>query len=351
MKNQIYLIVLVLALVILIPTASAQLSLGVEANQKLIEVELDKSEIVNLKHVIAASDMPVNVNLFDGVILESIIVTNHNGDEKEFGLGNDGKGEVSITIFPSKSDIIIKYDLEDASTSYENLWTVRIGYSETFSILFSEEIDLFFLNNNIIQLGDKKGISINGGGNTIIQYYDKIPKITEEIRLDEDKFNVEIITNSKIDEFNFDQESKSISFQVNEKKKFVTVIMEEGMLGGPYVILLNNEKIKYTKSVSKENYVSLSMKPQAVGEIMIISKHNDGLTKITSNDTLPVETIPNDTLPVETIPNDTLPVETIPNDTLPVETIPNDYFMWLISGGILIIIAIVVIIIMRKIKK
>jgi len=324
MKNQIYLIALVLALVILIPTASAQLSLGVEANQKLIEVELNKSEIVNVKQVIAASSMPVNLNLFNGVITESITVTNGNGDGKEFGLVNDGKGNTSITIFPSKSDIIIKYNIEDASTLYENLWTVRIGYSETFSVLFSEEIDLFFLNNNIIQLGNKNGISVNNGGNTVIQHYDKIPKIIEEIRWDEDKFNVEIITNSEINDFNFDQASKSISFQVNEKNKFLTVTMEEELLGSPYIALLNNEKIAYSKSISKENYVSLSMKPQAVGEIIISdSEHNDGLTKITSNDSLPIES----------------------------ESISNDYFIWLIFGGVLIIVAIVVTIIMRKIKK
>jgi len=325
MKNQIYLIVLFLALVTVIPTASAQFSLGVEANQEIIEVKLNKLEIVNVKHVITASNMPVNLNLFNGMIPESITVTNDNGDGKEFGLVNDGKGNVSITIFPSKSDIIIKYNLEDVSTFYENLWTVRIGYSETFSVLFSKEIDLFFLNNNIIQLENKNGISVNGGGNAIIQYYDKIPKIIEEVRWDEDKFNVEIITNSKIDKFNFDQASKSISFQLNEKNKFVTVTMEEKFLGGPYTILLNNEKIKYTKSISKENYVSLSIKPQAVGEIMISnSEHTDGdVDLITSNDTLPVES----------------------------ESIPNDYFIWLVFGSILIIVAIIVIIIMRKIKK
>jgi len=322
MNNQIYLIALVLALITVIPTASAQFSLGVEANQKTIEVELNKSEIVNVKHVIAASNIPVNVNLFDGVIPESLVVTNENGDGKEFGLANDGKGNVSTTIFPSKSDVIIKYDLEDASTFYENLWTVRIGYSETFSVLFSEEINLFFLNNSIIQLENNKGISVNGGGNAIIQYYDKIPKITEEVRLDEHKFNVEIISNSEIDEFNFNQASKGISFEVNEKNKFVIISMEEEFLGPPYFILLNDEKIAYTKSINVENYVSLSIKPQVVGEIIISnSEYSNDLTEITSN------------------------------DTLPVESISNDYFIWLVFGGILIIVVIVAIIIMRKIKK
>ena len=270
MNNQIYLIVLFLALVTVIPTASAQLSLGGEANQKLIEVKLDKSEIVNVKHVIAAPNMPVNVNLFNGVIPESVMVTNDDGDEKQFGLVNDGKGNLSVTIFPSKSNIIIKYDLEDASTLYENLWTVRIQYSETYSVIFSEEIDSFFLNNSIIELENKNGVLVNNGGNVIIQYHDKVSKIIEEVRWEEHKFNVEIITNSKIDKFNFDQELKSISFQVNEKNKFVTISMEEELLGGPYVIFLNDEQITYTKYPSKENHISLSMKPESSGEIIII---------------------------------------------------------------------------------
>jgi hypothetical protein len=324
MNNQIYLIILLLALVAVIPTASAQLSLGEEANQKLIEVKLNKSEIVNVKHVIAASNIPVSVNLFDGVITENIIVTNNDNDEKEFGVIGYGGVLESITIFPSKSDSIIKYNLENASTLYENLWTSNIQYSETYSILFSKEIDLFFLNNNMIQLGNKNGVLVNYGGDAIIQYYDKIPKIIEEVRWEEDKFNIEIITNSKINEFNFDQESKSINFQVNQKNKFVTVTMEEELLGGSYNILLNNEKIKYTKSVNKENYVSLSMKPQAVGEIIISnSEYRNGLSEITSNDTLSIES----------------------------ESIPKDYFIWLVFGGVLIIVVIIVIIIMKKIKK
>ena len=35
----------------------------------------------------------------------------------------------------------------------------------------------FFLNNNLIELGDRKGITINGGGNVNLQYYDNIPTI------------------------------------------------------------------------------------------------------------------------------------------------------------------------------
>jgi hypothetical protein len=269
MKKEFYSIALLVALVTIIPTAEAQLSIGGEANQKLIEVELNKSEIINVKHVIDSSKIPVSIDLFDGAVIESIIVTNDNGNEKEFGLIDDVTGNTSVTIFPSKQNSIIKYTLENASTFYDNMWTVRIQYSETFSIIFSEEIDLIFINNNFIKLDNKKGISANNGGNAIIQYYSEIPKTIEEVRWEENKFDVEIITNSKIDEFNFDQASKNITFQVNEKNKFVTISMYEELLGGPYVILLNDEKIEYNYS-SNENYVSLSIKPNSSGEITII---------------------------------------------------------------------------------
>ena len=268
--EKIYAILLIFALITIIPTADAQLSLGEKANQKSIEVEVSTSEVVNVKHVISSSNMPVTINLFNGVIEKSIIVTNEEDEEKEIGLFNDGLGNYSITIFPTKENSIIKYTLEDASTLYDNIWTVRIGYSETFAVIFTEEIDLFFLNNNLILLEDKKGISVNGGANLILQYYSNVPKITEEVNWEKEKFDVEIISNSQINKFEFEQTEKSISFEVNEKNKFVTISMKEELLGGPYVILLDNEKIKYNKIVTEQKDVLLSMKPQSSGEITII---------------------------------------------------------------------------------
>ena len=103
-----------------------------------------------------------------------------------------------------------------------------------------------------------------------MKYNDKITKIIEEVRWEEDKFDVEIITDSKINKFDFDQASKSINFQVNEKNKFVTISMEKELLGGPYVILLNDEKIEYSTYYNSENRISFSMKPESTGEIIII---------------------------------------------------------------------------------
>jgi len=252
---------------IAVPVANAQF--GAPAYQKSTHLIIDELNNIEAKHVIGFSNDPVMVNLFEGAITESITVTNEDGKELEFAIvGMSDYG--AVTIFSADKNTIIKYNLENMFRQSDNLLTLNIGYPKTFGILFSEKTDQIFLNNQIIQLGDKKGISINGGGYVNVDYYSEMPKIIQEVQWKEDKFDVEIITDSEIDEFNFDQESKSISFQVNEKNKFVTISMEEKLLGGPYVILLNDEQIIYSKYSIKENHISLSMKPESPGQITII---------------------------------------------------------------------------------
>ena len=56
----------------------------------------------------------------------------------------------------------------------------------------------------------------------------------------------------EIQSFNFNQPEKNISFQINEENKFVIVSMSEELLGGPYVILLNDEKIKLFKTLFEQ---------------------------------------------------------------------------------------------------
>jgi len=265
--NKIIFLSLMIFALIAVPIASAQL--GAPAYQKSTHLIIDELNNIEAKHVIGFSNDPVMINLFEGAIPESITVTNEDGKELEFaivGMGDYG----SVTIFKATENTIIKYDLKDMFWYSDNLLTLNVGYPKTFGILFPEKIDQIFLNDQMIQIGDKKGISINGGGYVNVAYYSEMPKKIQEVQWKEDKFNVEIITDSKIDEFNFDQESKSISFQVNEKNKFVTINMEEKLLGGPYVILLNDEQIKYSKYFIKENHISLSMKPESSGEIRII---------------------------------------------------------------------------------
>ena len=270
MNNQIYLIILFVGVITIIPTVDAQLSFGGEANQKSIEVTIDQSEIIHVKHVVYSSNSPGEIQLFYELEEKSLKITDEDGVEVEYGkVGNDIEGITGLLIFASQQNTIVEYDLIDIKTLENNLWSMNLEYPEKFSILLHEEINSIFLNNNLIELGDRKGLSINGGGNVNLQYYDNIPTIKKEIEWEENKFDVEIITDSKIEKFNFNQTEKSISFEVKEKNKFVTITMSEELLGGPYVLLLNNEKIQYGL-IENKNTVSLTFKPQSTGQITII---------------------------------------------------------------------------------
>ena len=270
MEKKIFLILIFFSLISLIPIANAQISFGETAYQKSTEIILDEFGIIQAKHVVNLSNNQSMVNLFEGVIIESITVTNENEEELEFGIIGTGSDGGSITILSTSENAIIKYNLENVVRQSDNMITLNVGYPKTFSILFSDKIELIFLNNNLIQLGDKKGISINGGGYVNLEYYSEIPKVIKKVQWEENEFNVEIISDIEIKKFNFDQTSKSISFQINEKNKFVTINMEEKLLGGPYVILLDNEKIEFSKYSNKESHISLSIKPESSGQITII---------------------------------------------------------------------------------
>ena len=268
MNKKIISIFVIFTLILVIPTANAQLTIGSEVKQELIEVKINDKGEVDVKHIVKASNMPGTAHLFSGTI-SNLVVTNEMGEEKQSGIANDGLGNQSVFVLPSKENSIIKYNLENIILK-NNLFTTQISYAEKFSIVFDDQIEMIFVNNNVIFLENKKGVSVNGGGEMNVEFYSNSPKMIKEVQWEENKFDVEIITDSKIENFNFDQTSKSISFEVNEENKYVTISMSEELLGGPYVTLLHDEKIKYTKFVRDDGIVSLNLKPETTGQVTII---------------------------------------------------------------------------------
>ncbi|MDC0070132.1 hypothetical protein OAJ36_02305 [Nitrosopumilus sp.] len=268
MNQKIISAIIIFGLITVIPTVYGQLTLGADAKQELIELKINPNGEINVKHVISSSNMPVSVNLFKGQI-SNLIVTNDLGEEINSGTANDTKGNLSVMIFPSKETTTIKYNLEDMKLK-DNLFSSKIMYEQKFAIIFDKSIELIFVNNNIIFLDNQKGIAVSGGGDAKIEFYANESKIIKEAIWEENKFDVEIITDSEIKDFNFNQPEKSISFQVNDENKFVTITMSEELLGGPYVTLLDDEKIKYTKFDRDGDIVSLNLKPETTGQVTII---------------------------------------------------------------------------------
>ena len=268
MNQKIISTIIIFSLITVIPTAYGQLTLGSEAKQELIEVKINLNGEINVKHIVSSSNMPVTVPLFLGEI-SNLSIINDLGEEINSGTANDVKGNLSVMVLPSKETTIIKYNLENMKLD-DNLFSSNISYDKKFAVIFDESIELIFVNDTIIVLESKKGISVNGGGDTKIEFYSNESKIIKEATWEENKFDVEIITDSEIKDFNFNQPEKSLSFQVNDENKFVTITISEELLGGPYVILFDDEKIKYTKFVRDGGIVSLNLKPETTGQVTII---------------------------------------------------------------------------------
>ncbi|ARS65258.1 hypothetical protein NMSP_1660 [Candidatus Nitrosomarinus catalina] len=272
MNHKIISTIIIFGLITVIPTVYGQLSIGSEAQQESIEVKINSDGEIGVMHIVSSSNMPSSVPLFIEVENEedlNVKITNELGEEINSGIGYDGLGKITILVLPSKQNTIIEYNLENMKLE-NNLLTTEISYPKKFSVLFDEKTNLVFANDNIIFLDDKKGLSINGGGNMKIQFYSNESKIIKNVTWEENEFDVEIITDSEIEKFNFNQPEKSISFQVNDENKFVTITMSEELLGGPYVTLLDDEKIKHAKSIRDGGIVSLNLKPETTGQVTII---------------------------------------------------------------------------------
>ncbi|MBT3573505.1 MAG: hypothetical protein HN500_01240 [Nitrosopumilus sp.] len=271
MNRKIISIFAIFTLILVIQTANAQLSLGGEAKQDLIEIKLNPEGEINVKHIVRSSNVGSTLLIFDNAIIPDQNFTGENelGEEIQLGIIDDGLGNKSIFILPSKYNAIIEYSLEDMILK-DNLFTTTISYHEKFDVIFDESIEMLFVNNNSIFLDDKKGIAVSGGGDAKIEFYSNPSKILKEIIWDENKFDLEIIGDAKIERFNFDQASKSISFEITDKSKFVSIKLSEELLGGPYLTLLNDEKIKHTKYVNNKNIILLNIMPESKGTITII---------------------------------------------------------------------------------
>jgi len=144
----------ILSIIFVIPVADAQLSLGQKAEQKSVEIVINSVGEVHVKHVVSSSNVPSQVELIEGTV-SNLVVTNEQGEEKEFV----AIGVSEVMIFPSQRNSIIEYNLDHVLSQKDNLWTWNFKYTETTAFIFPEEVDLIYMNQNPVFLGEKKGIS------------------------------------------------------------------------------------------------------------------------------------------------------------------------------------------------
>ena len=187
MNFKIYGFLVIFLIIFVIPTVDAQVSFGEKAKQKSVTIVINSEGDVHVKHVISPANLPKQIELIDGIV-SNIIVTDEQGEEKQFSVIGDNTG---LVIFPSDDKSIVEYELEHAIIQKDNVWAWDFRYLETTSFILPEESDLIFVNQRPVHLDEKKGITCHGC-QMVLEYSINAPRIYENIKWENQEFLVEI---------------------------------------------------------------------------------------------------------------------------------------------------------------
>jgi hypothetical protein len=263
----------VLIVTLLLPLVNAQLSIGQPAIHKLITITLGDQGDVHVIHEINKVRSVVNVETLAGIV-SNLNVTDVEGNQVEFGTTGI-ESVTGVTIFSSQDNVLIEYDLDDFLFFEDGLWNFDYFNVETTKILFPEDVDLLFVNDRPVLLHDAKGITCYGKSqgtacDADIDYVIGEPTINIDIGWEDKNFLVGMRTLTEISSFNFDQSTKSISFDVNEDNQLITLIIPLELLWSPYEVYLDEEKILKHEFFSNETHSWLNIRPDNSGSIEII---------------------------------------------------------------------------------
>jgi hypothetical protein len=256
----------IVSLILVIPSVSAQeTNIAEKANQELVKVIISDEGDIHVKHIVSSSNSPKQVKLIDGAV-QNLMINDEKGEEQLLTIIGDND---AVMIPPSDNDSIIEYDLNNVLSQKDNVQTWDFRYLETTSFIFPEKLDLIFVNDRPVNLDDKNGISCHGC-QMILEYSINEPKNIMGVNWEDKEFFVEIRTFADIENFNFNQPAKNITFDVSGEYRFVTAIISTGLLAGPYSILLDDDEILFHEYNNNGTHDWISLKPETSGEITIL---------------------------------------------------------------------------------
>ena len=274
MKSVIVVFIVISIVLATIPTVDAQeIKVGSDARQKPIDITIDVDGNVHVTHTVLASNAPSQLTLIDGTI-ENLSMSDDADNTQPV---TKISGSNDVLILPSSSNSVIEYDLRDVLLLKDGIWTWDFLYLETTNFFLPKEVELFFVNERVVYLGEKKGFACHGCQMTL-EYSLNQPSNMQKVSWEDHEFLVEIRAFKEIENFTFDQSAKQIAFDVigmdgedeGRDNKFLTAVIPLELLWEPYVIFLDEQRIPHTQYINNGTHVWVNMHPDTTGEISII---------------------------------------------------------------------------------
>ena len=255
----------IFALILVVPQAHGQSESSEKINHELLEVIIKPDGKVNVIHKIKNLNEPGVLDFVNGTV-SKVKVTNQLGMTETFEVTSQTNG---LPILEDQGKLTIEYELTDALIITDNVWTLSYRYLETTVFVLPESVEFLFVNDRPLYLEQEKIFACHGC-QVVLEYSINEPEIIEQVTWEEKEFDVTISSFMEIENFEFSQPERKITFTTSEDDQFVTVVIPLELLWGPYIVLLDDEKIPFHEYNSNGTHSWLNIKPSNSGEIAII---------------------------------------------------------------------------------
>jgi predicted secreted protein with PEFG-CTERM motif len=242
-----------------------EIKIGEPAVQQ-VSIRISENGDAHVTHEVKKTKTPKQVEFLSPDFTNFTIIDDEGAEPMYAEAGGENPG---IVLFPTNEDVIIEYDIEGIVQEKGGLWMWDYVYLADTSFFLPEGVDLFYVNENLVRLGDQKGFLCHGC-QVKLEYELEPTILTKQLSWEGKTFDVKIITQTDISDLALDQPKKTISFDVTEPNKYVTLIIPRDLLWNPYEVSLNDKLILKQERVDSDNNVWLHIIPNETGTVTIL---------------------------------------------------------------------------------
>jgi hypothetical protein len=234
-----------------------------------IKVTIDENGTAHVVHYVEGNSITaIQVDTINGNTTNFSVTDNDGNSVQYFSIN---KAPITVLLPPtSRNMTLIKYDLPNIVSSSNGVW--RWNYISPSDAAFTDfyfpkGLDTIWANNRPVYFGEH-GLRQHGNG-MILQYIINEPMVSQNIQWADKNFTVGILTLSDLGSHTFDQSAITYAFDINKPNSFVTVIMPQELLWGPYQGKINGTGTLTTTFHNNGTHAWIGLKPSKAGTIQL----------------------------------------------------------------------------------
>lgn len=245
-----------------------QLTMGEKPNEDIV-VRIDESGTAHVVHQVKVNqDKPVQVDMIAGNIT-NFSVTDQNGGSVQYS--TISQSPIAVLLLPSNRNMtLINYDLIHAVSLNNGVWSWNY-YAPPDAVFtdfhFPNGVDMIWANERPVYLGDK-GLRDAGNGMRLA-YIINEPTTVQTVQWQDKTFYVGVRTLATVGPPAFDQSAMSYAFNIEQPNSFVTVIMPQELLWGPYQTKINTNATLTNAFHNNGTHVWIGIRPAHSGTVQI----------------------------------------------------------------------------------